>query len=135
MKLFHQSVNIAGLTWLNLAEQHNYTEDSIRSLDWKEHIRLRPGMYIGKLGDGSAKDDGIYVLVKEVVDSPLLMVTVGLAFMAIGLARGTPGALRVGTIYVLWPLLYTVLVSGVAEEYLIEGLTRVLVFATIVLLS
>lgn len=46
-----------------------YDEDSIKSLDWKEHIRLRPGMYIGKLGDGSAKDDGIYVLVKEVVDN------------------------------------------------------------------
>ena len=42
-----------------------YTEDSIKSLDWKEHIRLRPGMYIGKLGDGSSPDDGIYVLVKE----------------------------------------------------------------------
>ena len=48
-----------------------YTEDSIRSLDWKEHIRLRPGMYIGKLGDGSAQDDGIYVLVKEVVDNSI----------------------------------------------------------------
>lgn len=48
---------------------NNYTEDSIRSLDWKEHIRLRPGMYIGKLGDGSAQDDGIYVLVKEVIDN------------------------------------------------------------------
>lgn len=46
-----------------------YTEDNIRSLDWKEHIRLRPGMYIGKLGDGSASDDGIYILVKEVVDN------------------------------------------------------------------
>ena len=46
-----------------------YTEDNIRSLDWKEHIRLRPGMYIGKLGDGSAPDDGIYVLVKEVLDN------------------------------------------------------------------
>lgn len=46
-----------------------YNEDSIKSLDWKQHIRLRPGMYIGKLGDGSAKDDGIYVLVKEVVDN------------------------------------------------------------------
>ncbi len=46
-----------------------YTEDSIKSLDWREHIRLRPGMYIGKLGDGSAQDDGIYVLVKEVVDN------------------------------------------------------------------
>lgn len=47
----------------------NYDESSIKSLDWREHIRLRPGMYIGKLGDGSAKDDGIYVLVKEVVDN------------------------------------------------------------------
>lgn len=47
----------------------NYTEDSIRSLDWREHIRLRPGMYIGKLGDGSAPDDGIYVLIKEVLDN------------------------------------------------------------------
>ncbi len=46
-----------------------YTEDSIRSLDWKEHIRLRPGMYIGKLGDGSSTDDGIYILLKEVVDN------------------------------------------------------------------
>ena len=48
-----------------------YTEDSIKSLDWKEHIRLRPGMYIGKLGDGSAQDDGIYVLVKEVIDNSI----------------------------------------------------------------
>ncbi len=48
-----------------------YTEDNIRSLDWKEHIRLRPGMYIGKLGDGSSVDDGIYVLVKEVVDNSI----------------------------------------------------------------
>ncbi len=46
-----------------------YTEESIRSLDWREHIRLRPGMYIGKLGDGSSPDDGIYVLVKEVIDN------------------------------------------------------------------
>ncbi|GAB3568127.1 DNA topoisomerase IV subunit B [Spirosoma luteolum] len=46
-----------------------YNEDSIRSLDWREHIRLRPGMYIGKLGDGSAADDGIYVLLKETVDN------------------------------------------------------------------
>ena len=46
-----------------------YNEDSIRSLDWKEHIRLRPGMYIGKLGDGSSQDDGIYVLLKEVMDN------------------------------------------------------------------
>lgn len=48
---------------------HGYTEESIRSLDWKEHIRTRPGMYIGKLGDGTSKDDGIYVLLKEVVDN------------------------------------------------------------------
>jgi topoisomerase-4 subunit B len=48
-----------------------YTEASIRSLDWREHIRLRPGMYIGKLGDGTSKDDGIYVLVKEVVDNSI----------------------------------------------------------------
>ncbi|MCB0761260.1 MAG: type IIA DNA topoisomerase subunit B [Flavobacteriales bacterium] len=48
-----------------------YTEDNIRSLDWKEHIRMRPGMYIGKLGDGSAYDDGIYVLLKEVLDNSI----------------------------------------------------------------
>jgi topoisomerase-4 subunit B len=47
----------------------NYSEDTIRTLDWKEHIRKRPGMYIGKLGDGSSKDDGIYVLLKEVLDN------------------------------------------------------------------
>src|ERR1700742_807356 len=49
----------------------DYSEDSIRSLDWKEHIRLRPGMYIGKLGDGSAYDDGIYVLLKEIMDNSI----------------------------------------------------------------
>lgn len=49
--------------------ENQYTEDNIRSLDWKEHIRLRPGMYIGKLGDGASADDGIYILVKEVVDN------------------------------------------------------------------
>ncbi len=49
--------------------QVTYTEDNIKSLDWKEHIRLRPGMYIGKLGDGSTQDDGIYVLLKEVIDN------------------------------------------------------------------
>jgi topoisomerase IV subunit B len=49
----------------------NYDESSIRSLDWREHIRLRPGMYIGKLGDGSSVDDGIYVLVKEIVDNSI----------------------------------------------------------------
>ena len=52
-----------------MAEPVKYTEDSIKSLDWREHIRLRPGMYIGKLGDGSAPDDGIYVLMKEVIDN------------------------------------------------------------------
>ena len=50
-------------------ELFDYTEESIKSLDWKEHIRLRPGMYIGKLGDGSSPDDGIYVLLKEVLDN------------------------------------------------------------------
>ncbi len=54
-----------------LPQEHNYTEDNIRSLDWKEHIRMRPGMYIGKLGDGSAYDDGIYVLVKEIIDNSI----------------------------------------------------------------
>ena len=49
----------------------NYTEDNIRSLDWKEHIRMRPGMYIGKLGDGSSADDGIYILLKEVLDNSI----------------------------------------------------------------
>lgn len=50
-------------------ENSGYDESSIKSLDWREHIRLRPGMYIGKLGDGTSKDDGIYVLVKEVIDN------------------------------------------------------------------
>lgn len=54
-----------------MAEEVSYTEDSIRSLDWREHIRMRPGMYIGKLGDGSAPDDGIYVLVKEILDNSI----------------------------------------------------------------
>jgi topoisomerase IV subunit B len=54
-----------------------YTEESIKSLDWKEHIRLRPGMYIGKLGDGSSPDDGIYVLIKEVVDNCIDEYTMG----------------------------------------------------------
>jgi topoisomerase IV subunit B len=49
----------------------NYTEESIRSLNWREHIRMRPGMYIGKMGDGSAPDDGIYVLVKETIDNSI----------------------------------------------------------------
>src|SRR4051812_20091095 len=55
----------------------DYTEDSIKSLDWREHIRLRPGMYIGKLGDGSSPDDGIYVLLKEVIDNCIDEYTMG----------------------------------------------------------
>ncbi len=51
--------------------KENYSEDTIRTLDWKEHIRLRPGMYIGKLGDGASQDDGIYVLIKEVIDNAI----------------------------------------------------------------
>ncbi len=54
-----------------MAEQTQYTEDNIRSLEWHEHIRLRPGMYIGKLGDGSTPDDGIYVLLKEIIDNSI----------------------------------------------------------------
>ena len=52
-----------------MPETSNYTEENIKSLDWREHIRLRPGMYIGKSGDGSSPDDGIYVLLKEVIDN------------------------------------------------------------------
>lgn len=52
-------------------ENTQYTEDNIRSLDWREHIRMRPGMYIGKLGDGSTADDGIYILLKEVIDNSI----------------------------------------------------------------
>jgi topoisomerase-4 subunit B len=51
--------------------RNTYTEDNIRSLDWREHIRLRPGMYIGKLGDGSSADDGIYILLKEIIDNSI----------------------------------------------------------------
>ena len=54
-----------------MAQNTSYTEDNIRSLDWKEHIRMRPGMYIGKLGDGSSADDGIYILLKEVLDNSI----------------------------------------------------------------
>ncbi len=54
-----------------MAKETKYTEDNIRSLDWKEHIRMRPGMYIGKLGDGSSPDDGIYILIKEVLDNSI----------------------------------------------------------------
>ena len=52
-------------------QQVNYSEDNIRTLDWQEHIRLRPGMYIGKLGDGSSADDGIYILLKEILDNSI----------------------------------------------------------------
>lgn len=52
-------------------KENNYTEENIRSLDWKEHIRMRPGMYIGKLGDGSSPDDGIYILLKETIDNSI----------------------------------------------------------------
>ena len=54
-----------------MSEETKYTEDNIRSLDWKEHIRMRPGMYIGKLGDGTSADDGIYILLKEVLDNSI----------------------------------------------------------------
>lgn len=54
-----------------MSKQVTYNEDSIKSLDWREHIRLRPGMYIGKLGDGSSQDDGIYILVKEIIDNSI----------------------------------------------------------------
>ena len=54
-----------------MAQEVRYDEDSIKSLDWKEHIRLRPGMYIGKLGNGSSADDGIYVLLKEIMDNSI----------------------------------------------------------------
>jgi len=63
-----------------MAEKNNlfeYNDDSVRTLDWKEHIRLRPGMYIGKLGDGSSADDGIYVLLKEVIDNCIDEYTMG----------------------------------------------------------
>ena len=52
-----------------MAAEQDYTEENIRSLDWKEHMRLRPGMYIGKTGDGSSQDDGVYILIKEVIDN------------------------------------------------------------------
>ncbi len=54
-----------------MAKETSYTEEHIRSLDWKEHIRMRPGMYIGKLGDGSSYDDGIYILLKEIMDNAI----------------------------------------------------------------
>ena len=67
------SAYFSGFKKRSVAKQtgQNYTESDIRSLDWKEHIRLRPGMYIGKLGDGASADDGIYVLLKEVIDNSI----------------------------------------------------------------
>lgn len=68
----------------------NYTEDDIKSLDWKEHIRLRPGMYIGKLGDGAAADDGIYVLLKEVLDNCIDEHTMGFGkHVDVSISQGT----------------------------------------------
>ncbi|MAP62047.1 MAG: DNA topoisomerase IV, partial [Candidatus Marinimicrobia bacterium] len=57
--------------------QYQYDESSIQSLAWEEHIRTRPGMYIGKLGDGLAQDDGIYVLIKEIIDNSIDEFTMG----------------------------------------------------------
>ncbi|MDO5509372.1 MAG: DNA topoisomerase IV subunit B [Weeksellaceae bacterium] len=56
---------------MSLENQTQYTEDNIKTLDWREHIRMRPGMYIGKLGDGSSQDDGIYILLKEIIDNSI----------------------------------------------------------------
>ncbi len=61
----------AGFGYQGMQTEEIYTEDSIRSLEWSEHIRLRPGMYIGKLGDGSSPDDGIYVMIKEILDNSI----------------------------------------------------------------
>ena len=54
-----------------MAPKNNYTEDNIRTIEGMEHIRLRPGMYIGRLGDGRSPDDGIYVLLKEIIDNSI----------------------------------------------------------------
>src|SRR6185369_9782882 len=56
---------------IDMAKKVTYNEDNIKSLDWKQHIRLRPGMYIGKTGDGAAHDDGIYILIKEIIDNSI----------------------------------------------------------------
>ena len=66
---WHKKALIIFATMGKMAEK--YTEASVRSLDWKEHIRMRPGMYIGKLGDGASQDDGIYVLIKEIIDNSI----------------------------------------------------------------
>src|SRR4026207_1703523 len=72
----------------------DYNEQSIKSLDWKEHIRLRPGMYIGKLGDGSQPDDGIYLLVKEAIDNSIDEFIMGYG-KQIKIERGDDSALTV----------------------------------------
>src|SRR3954468_23636912 len=75
------------------ADKSVYDEDSIKSLDWVEHIRLRPGMYIGKLGHGSSPDDGIYVLFKEIVDNSIVEFVMGAGKQidnSIGEARSWP---------------------------------------------
>ena len=59
------------LDFVNIPESADYNEESIKHLEWAEHIRTRPGMYIGKAGDGSAHDDGIYVLLKEIIDNSI----------------------------------------------------------------
>jgi len=80
VKLNKEPKQAPKITIETMADEKNlfeYNEESIKSLDWKEHIRLRPGMYIGKLGDGSAPDDGIYVLIKEVIDNCIDEYTMG----------------------------------------------------------
>ena len=71
----------------------SYTEDDIKSLDWREHIRLRPGMYIGKLADGSSPDDGIYILLKEAIDNSIDEALVTLEYWGI-LKRSVASALN-----------------------------------------
>src|SRR5262249_40315632 len=77
LKTYYESVSMAKEKKEESTNMFEYTEESIKSLDWREHIRLRPGMYIGKLGDGSSPDDGIYVLVKEVIDNCIDEYTMG----------------------------------------------------------
>ena len=82
---------------------NTYTEDNIRSLDWKEHIRIRPGMYIGKLGNGTAPDDGIYILFKEVIDNSIDEFMMGVG-KKIEINPKNPKFLQTirGSGYVLW---------------------------------